>query len=235
MTKQVNGLPAVNPDEPASEAQIKLLKEIGKYKEGMTKDEASTIISLYKEETSMPAGIHGLKIAAIEEATRYDGTAINDKDGNPALRITFRNKAKQTISDIFYYSDVEGRPCKSEFKIRKLKQALKIKPEESQDIEKLKTIVFWGLVQDVHHIDEAGNPVTDRDGKPIVSKQLLAEYYPGDFPSPAIAGDPKFNDGVPKDKFISTKVVKAKESSEAPKHDNTAAAPSKGGSEDDWA
>jgi len=227
--KQLNVMPAVSADEPASESQVKMLKEIGKYKDGMTKDEASQVISAYIQETSIPCGIHLFRINNIEEAMK-GSTIMTDSNNNPGLRITFRNKPDPAygniagkISDLFYYPATVTNPCKSDFKLRNLKKALGVKPEESQNIETLKSLKFWGIVQDVRHIDEQGNPILS-NGKPVVTKQLLAEYYAGSNPCPAIEGDPKGNNGVPGGKFVSTRVDKAKESSSSTSSESAPAA-----------
>lgn len=218
--RQVNNLPAVSADEPASEGQVKMLKDISKFKEGITKEEASAIISAYINANSIPAGLHLFKIDSIEEATKSDGSLMTDKNGNPGLRITFRNKPDPAygnilgkISDNFYYPATINNVCASDFKLRKLKLALGVKPNETQNIEILKKLTFWGIVQEVHHIDESSNPVCDRENKPIISKNLLAEYYAGTMDRPSIEGDPAGNKGKAGGKFYSTRVIKAKESS----------------------
>lgn len=200
-------MPGVNPDEPASANQEKMLKEIGKWSAGMTKDEASAIISRHVAENMMDTGVQALKIHSIEKGQKGDGTDIQDKDGNPCIKITFRNKKGQNISDLFFFPKRVGEVCKSEFKLRKLKQALNVKAEDEQDIAVLKTKKMYGLVAEVHLIDEEGNPIKDNQGNIQMHKQLLSEYYNGEMSAPIIAGDPQQNNGVASDKFLQTKVL----------------------------
>jgi hypothetical protein len=233
-------MPAVSPDEPATDNQINFLKGIGKYKEGMTKEEASDIISLYMKEYQMETGVQMLKVKTIEEAVKADKTPILDSNGNPAVRIIFKGKPKvekgvcPEISDIFYYAKDAQTPCKSEFKIRNLKKALGLKAEEAQNMEIIKTKKFWGLVQEVHHVDESGNILKDRDENVIMTKNLLAKYFSGDISEPIIEGDPKRNGGIAKGEFLATKVIKAKEGSERKEKEAPAAEKSSTTDTEEW-
>jgi hypothetical protein len=241
MSNEVTKLPSVSPDEPASEGQEKMLKEIGKWKDGLTKDEATKIISEHIAENQMEPGIRLLRIDSIETAAGRDGKVITDKDGNPAIRITFRAKPlkegspSRKISDIYFYPKEQGAICKSAFKLRNLKKAMNLKPEEEQSISVLKEKKIWGLVQEVHHIDESGNAILDHENKPVVSSQLLAEFYDGTKDKPIIAGDPTnpYAKGVASDKFYGTKIVKPKAEKESGKKESSESPDAKT-EEEDW-
>ena len=246
MSEEVTKMPAVSPDEPASDKQEKMLRELKKWKDGMTKDEATKIISEHIADAQMEPGVRLLKIDSIEQALDSSGKPITDKDGNPALRITFRAKplkegmASKKIADLFFYPKTNDAVCRSAFKYRNLKKAMDLKPEEEQSAQAVKNLTIWGIVREVHFIDESGNPIVDKEGKPETTVELLPEYVNGKMGMPNIAGDPNnpHGNGKCEGKFYTTRVkrVKTQTSEDAgdPAHSDApeGAAPA---ANDDWA
>lgn len=196
--EKLTGLPATPPEELATEGQIKILKEHGKFKEGMTKDEASEIISKIFEEQDMlpPPGVHLFKFLSFDTYKDQNGNPKTDRRGYPGLLIRFKckhpteKKADGTpviakISDIFYYSTLPpdhpdnkdpNKKCESAFKLGNLKRACGW-GQEQVPLAEIEKAMFWGLVQEVTFVDkDTGEILTDDKGKDRKRIQL-SKYF----------------------------------------------------------
>lgn len=170
----------------------------------------------------MQAGLHLAKIAEIVEAVDKEGKCLLDKNGNPAIKVTFQNKAEETISGIYYYSTlpldhpdrkVDDKRCKSEFRLHQLKTAMGF-GVKSVPVDKAKTAKVWLVVKLQDIVDREDNPVL-KDGKPK-TWHVVGDVYPvkADDPNkgrPVLRGDPttdsaNFHTGVFYEKKVDTTV-----------------------------
>jgi hypothetical protein len=153
----------------------------------------------------MGAGMHLVKIHSIEVAKDDNGNPKRDKNGNPALKFVFENRASESISQIYYYSPLpvnhpdrldDNKRCKSEFKLTQLKKAFGF-GNKAITTEELKTKKCWMAVRQTNYEDAAGNPIV-KDGKQK-SYCSIAEVFPlkeatATDPSkgrPVLKGDPE--------------------------------------------
>jgi len=212
-------MPVVHSEEATAE-QREYLESIGKWKNGLSKEEASVLIESnppdYVTENQMLPGLHLVTIDKIMDFTDENGKPKKDKDGHPGIRIIFINKDKKTISDIFYYSMNKNDKCASEWKLRKLKAAMGLSAEKSQNAKEYKSKEIYLVVQKVDLIDKnTGEIFTDHEGNPKWRSQATSNYYAcvEGKSKPIIEGDPEYNNGNPSGIFYGTKEVTPKNNS----------------------
>lgn len=126
----------------------------------------------------------GLNIVRIDKMLVHDK---QDKNGNPGAKIIFINKDQETIDDVFYYSPwpindprrkEESTKCPSEWKLAKLKGAMKMSPYDKIDLTSAKKKYFWLQVNEVHLVtDLASKTPIYKDGKPIIFRQATSNYW----------------------------------------------------------
>ena len=203
-------LPGTNKSE-ATKGQRAFLERIGKWRDGMTMEEASAVID------SLPKAIPGLHIAKISniEDNIRDGKIVTDKDGNPSIKITFKLKpvnegsAPAEISDSFFYStDPKNKVCKSEWKLRALKSAMGLNVEENTPVEKVKAAKCYIIVQLCEYIDSNGNLITDDNGDVMSFVKVGSRFFSTAQGKPTIDGDPAITGGKPSGVFYETVVKK---------------------------
>lgn len=175
MKQREIGLPPVKAEELTS-AQKEYLQRIGKYKEGMTRDEASKIIE--EQPMFMKDGLYLVKIHKIVDAMDKNGSPILDKNDNPGIEITFINNDGQMISDIFFYSETKEKECRSEWKLAKLKSRLGFNHDEEVDLEEAKKRKIWLIVCKSRLYDKkTRNPLIADDGTQKVMYKATSHYF----------------------------------------------------------
>jgi hypothetical protein len=190
-----NVFPSVDPSffEP-TEKQKALLVKVGKWVEGMTRDEASEILDTL-EFPSMRTGLHKLKVVSFETTVDKDKKPKKDKDGNPAITVQFKSpksEGNEEISDVFYYPGQGSTKCDSAFKLAGLRKAMGLKISDRLDDVLLaqRNYVVWGVVIEEHLVTSAGKPVIKND-KPIVYQKLHTRYWHlNEKPTKGMEGDP---------------------------------------------
>lgn len=190
-------MPATAPSksEP-SQKQIEFLKRVGKYKEGMTFEEAKEILDSIQY---MEAGFHEMHITKVIPWMDRDGIPKKDTRGFPGVMIYFTNRSGATASAGFYFDprplndpdrDDPQNSCKSEYLLDRLKAVAGLTQESSKPQEYTKKW-FWGMVQEIRFKDPVtGEPVLGEDGKVLKKTRLAKDRFAMIDKKPLVLGDP---------------------------------------------
>lgn len=124
-------------------------------------------------------GLHLAKISEVKPGEKANGIPIVDKNGNPCIKVIFRNKKQQTIDRLFFYKKDSSTNCPSEFIIANWKSALGL-GTGSATLEEIQSKSIWIAVLRTEYFK---NKVQlTKGGNPIVYGEVGVEFWPGDTP-----------------------------------------------------
>ena len=126
---------------------------------------------------TMGWGLHKVKISKIEPGEKKNGSPIVDGNGNPSIKVTFRNQKGENIDKLFFYAKDENTECKAEFMLGDFKNALGLGTEGAED-DDVKDKTLWIIVVRTEYYNTSGQQLTI-DGEPIVYGEVGAKFFPG--------------------------------------------------------
>ena len=220
MAKEIS-LP-VTDDQGASPKQKELLVSKGKWVEGMTFQEASEAIEKLPKSDYPHPGVWLMKISAMKMATkRGSDEPVLDKNGNPALDITFKVRHSKDdvreITGLFFFRKTASAVCKSEFRLAGLKIALGFGSNDTPALSKLLDIPVWGSIKKILLTDANDKVITNPDGSQKYFTELLGEFRKYDKAAEPRKGKPEMEGDPSEGGDIGGKFIGRKVSTSAPK------------------
>ncbi len=151
---------------------------------------------------TLGAGVHLAIINDVKLASRNGIPMVKEETGEPAIEVEFKTGDNKRITRIFWLTEksqwVWDNLCKMIGFDNKAKEPV------STDVVRGKRL--WICVGAKYSFKD-GKVERDTHNIPIVKNSVLALFFRVHDPMlpPAVAGDPRLNDGVPSGKFLMNK------------------------------